>query len=179
MLILFVWYFRGGFLVLYSLSLLFSCILKISQQCTISPYMSSFSGEEQYQSDDQERNTVSWDRNAVSWDDALRKSTQEYQHYTYNILTCNCHSFVANNLNRLGFNSGGWNVVNVATFILFKGRWVSALAVVRSFSPFFIFTLIGLTFGGLTYLKFLGISISVLVAWFLIGTYCFKNLIQL
>ncbi|KAK9165408.1 hypothetical protein Scep_000599 [Stephania cephalantha] len=45
----------------------------------------------------------------------LRKSTREFQHRSYNLLTCNCHSFVANNLNRLGYGgSGKWNVVNLA-----------------------------------------------------------------
>ncbi|KAL0357450.1 UNVERIFIED_CONTAM: protein RTE1 [Sesamum calycinum] len=45
-------------------------------------------------------------REIRTWDDALRKSTQEYQHESYNILTCNCHSFVANSLNKLKFQGG-------------------------------------------------------------------------
>ncbi|KAK9165412.1 hypothetical protein Scep_000603 [Stephania cephalantha] len=80
----------------------------------------------------------------------LRKSTREFQHRSYNLLTCNCHSFVANNnLNRLGY--GGfrkWNVVNLANQILFKGRWVNRATIVRTFLPFVIVSAIGLMVGG-------------------------------
>ncbi|KAL9678185.1 hypothetical protein QQ045_016024 [Rhodiola kirilowii] len=68
------------------------------------------------------------ERNVVTWDDAIRKSTQEYQHHAYNLLSCNCHSFVANNLNRLGFNNNRWNMVNLATLIFLTGRWVDKTA---------------------------------------------------
>ncbi|MFS8010456.1 hypothetical protein Hanom_Chr14g01297311 [Helianthus anomalus] len=63
---------------------------------------------------EEEYGLVESGRNRYMWDDALRKGTQEYQHRAYNILSCNCHSFVANNLNRLEFQAGGWNVVNLA-----------------------------------------------------------------
>ncbi|KAL8158863.1 hypothetical protein V2J09_000400 [Rumex salicifolius] len=48
-----------------------------------------------------------------SWDDTLKLSTQEFQHRDYNILTCNCHSFVANNLNRMRLQGGRWNVIKI------------------------------------------------------------------
>ncbi|KAI4327672.1 hypothetical protein L6164_020102 [Bauhinia variegata] len=114
-----------------------------------------------------------------TWDDALRKGTQEFQHRSYNLFTCNCHSFVANNLNRLGYLSSGWNVVNLAIFILFNGRWVSTASMLRSILPFVVVFFLGVTFGGLTFLTFLFFFTCVLVGWFLLGTYCFKNLIQL
>ncbi|KAI5581438.1 hypothetical protein POPTR_007G017900v4 [Populus trichocarpa] len=116
---------------------------------------------------------------ALAWDDAIRKGTQEFQHHSYSLFTCNCHSFVANNLNRLGFHSGGWNVVNLATLIFLKGRWVSTGAMVRSFLPFVVVCGFGLIFGGMTFLTFLAFFTFLLVGWFLLGTYCFKDLIQL
>ncbi|GMH24566.1 hypothetical protein Nepgr_026409 [Nepenthes gracilis] len=61
----------------------------------------------------------------LTWDDAIRKSMQEFQHRSYNLLTCNCHSFVAHNLNLLRIDGSGWNVVNLAALIFLKGRWVS------------------------------------------------------
>ncbi|XP_002274106.1 protein RTE1-HOMOLOG [Vitis vinifera] len=115
----------------------------------------------------------------LTWDDALRKSTQEFQHQSYNLFTCNCHSFVANNLNRLGFYDGGWNVVNLAALIFLKGRWVSTTSMIKSFLPFAIVSALGLFFGGLTFLTFLAFFTFLLVGWFLLGTYCFKNLIHL
>lgn len=115
----------------------------------------------------------------LTWDGALRKSTQEFQHRSYNLFTCNCHSFVANNLNRLGFLSGGWNVVNLAVLILFKGRWVSTASMVRALLPSVVVFALGLAFGGLTFLTYLALFTCLLVGWFLLGTYCFKDLIHL
>ncbi|KAK4402269.1 protein RTE1 [Sesamum angolense] len=96
-------------------------------------------------------------REIRTWDDALRKSTQEYQHESYNILTCNCHSFVANSLNKLKFQGGNWNVVNLALLIFIKGQ-TGCLFPVR----WFIFGCIHLSKWKADYLflKFLG-SITV------------------
>ncbi|KAK9164258.1 hypothetical protein Syun_005160 [Stephania yunnanensis] len=119
-------------------------------------------------------------RKLTTWDDALRKSTQEFQHRSYNLLTCNCHSFVANNLNRLGYGgSGKWNVVNLAALILFKGRWVNRAAIVRTFLPFVIVSAIGLMLGGWTFFTILASFALVLIGWFLVGSYCFKSLIYM
>ncbi|KAJ4963501.1 hypothetical protein NE237_023440 [Protea cynaroides] len=116
----------------------------------------------------------------MTWDDALRRSTQEFQHRSYNLFTCNCHSFVANNLNRLGNGSTSrWNVVNLATFIFLKGRWVNKVAIVKSFLPFIIILTLGLMFGGWIFATVLASFAFILVGWFLLGTYCFKGLIQL
>nr|XP_043607225.1 protein RTE1-HOMOLOG-like [Erigeron canadensis] len=114
-----------------------------------------------------------------TWDTALKKSTQEYQHREYNILTCNCHSFVANNLNRLELQGGGWNVVNVAVLLLLKGQWVDKMSMVRAYAPFVIIFIVGITFGGVNFLAFLVFFAFLLVGWYLLGTYCFKNLIKL
>ncbi|XVF17967.1 hypothetical protein REPUB_Repub10bG0170800 [Reevesia pubescens] len=142
------------------------------KECCISTHPSLFKGEHEYRHDDPRRE-------ALTWDDALRKSTQEFQHLSYSLFTCNCHSFVANNLNRLGFRSGGWNVVNLAVLIFLKGRWVSKTAFLRSFLPFVIVSGLGLALGGTTYLFFLALFAFLLIGWFLLGTYCFKNLIHL
>jgi len=114
-----------------------------------------------------------------TWDDALLKSTQEFQHRSYSLFTCNCHSFVANNLNRLGYLSSGWNVVNLAVFILLNGRWVSKISMLRTILPFVIVFFLGVTLGGFTFLKFWFLFTSVLIGWFILGTYCFKDMIQL
>ncbi|KAH6791475.1 RTE1-homolog [Perilla frutescens var. frutescens] len=117
-------------------------------------------------------------REIATWDDALRKSTLEYQHQSYNILTCNCHSFVANCLNRLKFQAGNWNVVNLAILIFMKGQFVSTSAILRTYLPFVVVLGLGLIFGGDIFLTYLAIFICVLVGWFLLGTYCFRKLIH-
>ncbi|KAI7731112.1 hypothetical protein M8C21_011348 [Ambrosia artemisiifolia] len=134
--------------------------------------------EEEYSLAESGRNQ-NQNQNQSTWDSALRKSTQEYQHRTYNILTCNCHSFVAHNLNRMEFEGGGWNVVNVAALILLRGRWIRTASMIQTYAPFVIIFLAGITFGGVHFLSFLAFFAFVLVGWYLLGTYCFKNFIQL
>lgn len=147
-------------------------VLNLLEQCCIFLNDREVHGEEELR-----QNEAPGDN--AAWDDALHRSTQEYQHHSYNLLTCNCHSFVANCLNRLKFETGGWNVVNLAVLIFFKGSHVSKVAIAKTYLPFLVVSSIGLAFGGLTYLTYLAAFFSILVGWFLLGTYCFKKLIHL
>ncbi|KAJ8764412.1 hypothetical protein K2173_006152 [Erythroxylum novogranatense] len=142
------------------------------KDCSLFPYPSAFESKDQYDLD-------SSGRHPITWDYALRKGTEGFQHYSYSLFTCNCHSFVANNLNRLGFQSGGWNVVNLAAFIFLKGQWVSTGAMVRSYLPFLIVCGMGLLLGGFPFVIFMAFFAILLIGWFLLATYCFKDLIQL
>ncbi|KAG5530275.1 hypothetical protein RHGRI_030594 [Rhododendron griersonianum] len=142
------------------------------EKCSICPQLAAYRSEEAYRQDEPSRDLS-------TWDDALRKGTQEFQHRSYNLFTCNCHSFVANNLNRLAFQSGGWNVVNLAVLIFLKGQWVNKASMVRSYLPFLVVFSLGVTIGGWTFITFLAFFTFLLVGWFLLGTYCFRNLILL
>ncbi|BAF13491.1 protein RTE1-HOMOLOG [Oryza sativa Japonica Group] len=117
---------------------------------------------------------------ASTWDDALRKGVQEFQHRGYSLFTCNCHSFVVNNLNRL-FYSGHdkWNVVSLAAVMFLRGRWVSTASVVKTFFPFALVITIGTLLGGATFLIGLLAFAAVMTGWFLVGTYCIKSLVEL
>ncbi|KAL6986905.1 hypothetical protein U1Q18_012670 [Sarracenia purpurea var. burkii] len=141
--------------------------------CCLCPHPASKRNEEGYNIQDEGLGDL------LTWDEALLKGTQEFQHRSYNLFTCNCHSFVANNLNRLGFESGGWNVVNLAALIFLKGRWVNKASMLRSYLPFVLVFGLGLTVGGWNFIIFLAFFTFLLVGWFLLGTYCFRNLIQL
>lgn len=147
--------------------------LDFNQESSHSSGSCMFNGESRYEQEEDSH------EKEPTWDDALRKGTQEYQHHSYNILTCNCHSFVANNLNRLAVKSGGWNVVNLAALVFFKGRWVSKAAIVKSLLPPVIVYTIGILLGGWTFIASCSILAVLLTAWFIMGTYCFKKLIQL
>uniref|UniRef100_A0A1D1XPR9 Protein RTE1-HOMOLOG n=1 Tax=Anthurium amnicola TaxID=1678845 RepID=A0A1D1XPR9_9ARAE len=115
-----------------------------------------------------------------TWDDALLRSTREFQHRSYNLFTCNCHSFVVNNLNRLSYGGhDNWNVVSLAAWVFLKGTWVNKKASVRSFLPFIVVLCIGILLAGLKFLIGLLLFSVALISWFLLGTYCFRNLIQL
>ncbi|CAN8254762.1 unnamed protein product [Cochlearia groenlandica] len=139
---------------------------------SLSSGSSMFDGESRYEHEDTHEKES-------TWDDALRKGIQEYQHHSYNIFTCNCHSFVANNMNRLAIKSGGWNVVNLAALLFFKGRWVSKTAMVKSLLPTVIIYAVGILLGGWTFLASCSILAVLLTVWFTMGTFCFKKLIRL
>ncbi|KAK1430853.1 hypothetical protein QVD17_13910 [Tagetes erecta] len=116
---------------------------------------------------------------AISWDDAIHSSRRHFEHKSYNLFTCNCHSFVAICLNHMSYGgSMDWNMVNVAALVLFKGRWVDFMAVVRSFLPFTLMVCFGVSFVGWPFLFGLLMFCLLLVAWFLVGTYCLKNLLE-
>ncbi|KAI8530949.1 hypothetical protein RHMOL_Rhmol11G0099800 [Rhododendron molle] len=81
---------------------------------------------------------------AITWYDALRSGVRHFQHKSYNLFTCNCHSFAAGCLNPVCYGGTlGWNMVNVAVLVLFKGWWVSPLSILRSIFSFYI----GVVFG--------------------------------
>ncbi|XP_010503781.1 PREDICTED: protein RTE1-HOMOLOG-like [Camelina sativa] len=149
-------------------------LIKTEKDPSCSSGSCMFNGESRYGQEEE-----SHDEKEPTWDGALRKATQEYQHHAYNIFTCNCHSFVANNLNRLGVRSGGWNVVNLAALVFFKGRWVSKAAIAKSLLPPVIVYTLGIFLGGWTFIASCSIVSVLLIGWFIMGTYCFKKLIQL
>uniref|UniRef100_A0A1D1ZFK0 Protein REVERSION-TO-ETHYLENE SENSITIVITY1 n=1 Tax=Anthurium amnicola TaxID=1678845 RepID=A0A1D1ZFK0_9ARAE len=116
---------------------------------------------------------------AISWDDALNLSMQQFQHKYYNLFTCNCHSFVANCLNRLSYNGSlHWNVMTIAAMVLWKGRWVDGMSIIRSFFPFVTVLSLGFLMAGWPFLIGLASFSFLLVGWFAMGTYCIKNLID-
>ncbi|KAL3818958.1 hypothetical protein ACJIZ3_004863 [Penstemon smallii] len=116
---------------------------------------------------------------AITWDDAIHSSGRDFEHKSYNLFTCNCHSFVANCLNRLCYKgSMNWNMVNVAALILFKGKWVDGFSVLRSFLPFVVVLCFGIFMVGWPFLIGLFSFSFLLIGWFLLGTYCYKSLLE-
>lgn len=116
---------------------------------------------------------------AMSWDDALNSTTRHFAHKSFNLFTCNCHSYVANCLNRLCY--GGklkWNMVNVAALIIFKGHWVDTMSVVRSFFPYVAVICLGVVMVGWPFLFGLWSFSTLLIIWYLFGTYCTKLLLE-
>ncbi|XP_077224190.1 protein REVERSION-TO-ETHYLENE SENSITIVITY1-like isoform X2 [Tasmannia lanceolata] len=116
---------------------------------------------------------------AITWDDALLLSMHHFQHKSYNLFTCNCYAFVANCLNRISYGgSMGWNIIDVAAMIMFKGRWVDRMSMFRSFFPFVAVVCLGIGMAGSAFLMGLTFFSFLLIGWFLLGTYCVKNLIE-
>ena len=116
---------------------------------------------------------------AITWDDALQLSRRNYEHRTYNLFTCNSYSFAANCLNRLCYDgSMGWNMINVAALMLFKGYWIDCMSVIRSFLPFMLVVCLGVMLVGWPFLIGLFSFSLLLLGWFVLGTYCFKRLLD-
>ncbi|PHT40474.1 Protein REVERSION-TO-ETHYLENE SENSITIVITY1 [Capsicum baccatum] len=114
---------------------------------------------------------------ATTWDDAIQSSVRHFEHKSYNLFTCNGYSFLANCLNRLCFGgSMDWNMINVGVLLLFKGHWVNNISILRSFSPFILVVCFGIFMVGWPFLVALLSFSLLLLAWFVFGTYCLKNL---
>eukprot|EP01018_Ginkgo_biloba_P020943 Gb_12095 [translate_table: standard] len=142
-----------------------------TQQCCFPPHLSGHTCKSGYKHS--ELGT------AISWDDALQSCTQHFEHRSYNLFTCNCHSFVASCLNRLSYGgSVGWNIINLVALIIFKGQWVNKMAIVRSFSPFTVVVCLGLLMAGWPFLVGLAVFSLLLVGWYIFGTYFLKSLIE-
>ena len=114
-----------------------------------------------------------------SWDAALRITIRTYQHTTYNIFTCNCHSFVGSCLNRLAYEGrDNWNIVDLVLLVLLKGKWVSVSAIVYAFAPFTFVLCLGLYMVGWSYVVGWLLLTCLLAGWFLFGTYIYKGLVS-
>ncbi|WOL20409.1 protein REVERSION-TO-ETHYLENE SENSITIVITY1 [Canna indica] len=139
------------------------------EQCCFPPNLSAHKCKQSYK---HAENGV-----AISWDDALHWSMQHFQHKYYNLFTCNCHSFVADCLNRLAYNgSVQWNMLNLAALILRKGQWVDGMSVFRSFSPFVVVLIVGILMAGWPFLVGMATFSFLLIGWFILRIYCMKVL---
>ncbi|KAL3498610.1 hypothetical protein ACH5RR_041342 [Cinchona calisaya] len=116
---------------------------------------------------------------AITWDDALQSSIRHIEHKSYNLFTCNSHTFVANCLNRLCYRgSVDWNMIHIAALILFKGQWVDGLSVLRSCLPFVGVMCLGIFMVGWPFLIGTSSFSLLLIGWYYLATYCFKNMLE-
>ncbi|KAK4378652.1 hypothetical protein RND71_000514 [Anisodus tanguticus] len=115
----------------------------------------------------------------VSWDDAVHLSARNFEHRSFNLFTCNSHSFAAHFLNRLSYGgSMDWNMVNVWALMLSKGHWVDGSAILRSFVPFIVMLCYGVLMLGWPFVVIMLSFFLLIAGWYLLITYCFKNLVD-
>ncbi|XWS33814.1 hypothetical protein CRYUN_Cryun22dG0115100 [Craigia yunnanensis] len=112
------------------------CFIQINKdkECCISPHSSAFKGDQEYQHDDPWRETL-------TWNDALRKSTSEFQHRSYSLFTCNCHSFCSKQpeqyVSNLGLALGGTTYLSfLALFASLLVGWFLWYLLFQEFDPF-------------------------------------------
>ena len=113
-----------------------------------------------------------------TWDDGIRTTMQQFQHTSYNLFTCNCHSFVASCLNKLAYKGSiKWNIISIVLLVLIKGQWVSKAAIIRSFAPFLLVIFLGYYMVGWPFFTGWAVFNFLLIGWFLLGTYLLPKLL--
>jgi transmembrane protein 222 len=83
------------------------------------------------------------------WDEAIDAGAEVYCRRMHNICCDNCHSHVARCLNIMAFKgSKGWNMVNLAALIFFRGKFVSTSRAIQTWLQFLIMVAIFCIVGG-------------------------------
>lgn len=83
---------------------------------------------------------------AQQWDESVYEANVVYKGRMHNLFCDNCHSHVANALNRLSnVKINGiqkFNMVNLAIILFFRGRFLSLSGIIHQFGPFLAFVLL-------------------------------------
>eukprot|EP00198_Chlamydomonas_reinhardtii_P004570 XP_001693906.1 hypothetical protein CHLREDRAFT_129827 [Chlamydomonas reinhardtii] len=106
------------------------------------------------------------------WDQRLAFAAATYRLMPYNLLTTNCHCFVAHFLNEVGYRGGGWHTVHLAALVCVSGRHVSLGALLYTWLPWLLLVTLGPYYGGTIFMwVYLGLC-GTLTAWFFFYNYC-------
>eukprot|EP00050_Salpingoeca_kvevrii_P021053 m.105727 g.105727 ORF g.105727 m.105727 type:complete len:196 (+) comp9157_c0_seq1:2033-2620(+) len=74
-----------------------------------------------------------------SWDSAVASGSEKYRGRMHNLCCDNCHSHVAECLNRMNYRGhSGWNMVSVFFLTVAKSEYVSFGAFIKTYLPFLI-----------------------------------------
>jgi hypothetical protein len=79
------------------------------------------------------------------WDDAIQEANQVYRGRMHNICCDNCHSHVANALNRMpitAYRIKKWDMVKICFLVFFRARFLSPSAILIQFGPFCVLVLV-------------------------------------
>ena len=81
---------------------------------------------------------------AERWDEAIQEANSVYRGRMHNLFCDNCHSHVANALNRMPIKAplDKWNMVILCFVMFLRGNFLSKGAVLMQFGPFAVFLLI-------------------------------------
>uniref|UniRef100_A0A2P2QZ73 Uncharacterized protein n=1 Tax=Rhizophora mucronata TaxID=61149 RepID=A0A2P2QZ73_RHIMU len=69
-------------------------------------------------------------------------------------------------------------MINVAALILLKGHWVDMKSIIRSFLPFSVVLCLGILCVGWPFIVGMFSFALLLIGWFLLATYCIKDLLE-
>lgn len=85
---------------------------------------------------------------AQRWDESIREANEIYRGRMHNLFCDNCHSHVANALNRMPIKAYGiekWDMVKLAFLIFFRGSFLSWTGFLYQFGPFLVLLLVIVT----------------------------------
>lgn len=92
----------------------------------------------------------------------------DYQQRTYSMLSCNCHHFVVQFMNSIGYNGRtNWTVVELCISMLRFGRHTNLVGILKTWLPFVLVMLLGCWWLGLRFLLYWCIGLACVAAIFL------------
>lgn len=88
---------------------------------------------------------------SADWDKCLQACTSLYQLKPYSLLSQNCHNFVGHFLHQVCYDKKQWSVVNIATALFLKGKFVGAAGFAKTWLPHASLVVLGSIFGGVAF----------------------------
>ena len=83
------------------------------------------------------------DKEQYEYDKAIQKGDLKYNREIHNLFWNNCHSHVAYVLNQVKYKGkNNYNMVDIWWILIWKGKYISFLAFIKTYLGFFIFILI-------------------------------------
>ena len=83
------------------------------------------------------------DKEQYEYDNAIQKGDLKYNSLRHNLFRNNCHSHVAYVLNQIHYKGkNNYNMLDIWWVLIWKGKYVSFLAFIKTYLGFFIFLLI-------------------------------------
>lgn len=79
------------------------------------------------------------DGSTLMWDEAVSKASVLYGTRMHNLFCDNCHSHVATALSGMRYKRRtSWNMIILAFWMFFCGRYVGVMGLIRTWIPFFL-----------------------------------------
>jgi hypothetical protein len=72
------------------------------------------------------------------WDRAVYEADEVFKNRSHTIISNNCHSHVAQVLNNVGYQGGGWNALNVGVLCVSHSKYVGVSGFIRTYIGFIL-----------------------------------------
>lgn len=79
---------------------------------------------------------------AIEWDECVSKASVIYGTRMHNLFCDNCHSHVGLALRLMNYEGGQWNMIRLAFWMFFCGKYVGWCGAVKTWAPFIVIVII-------------------------------------